>query len=39
MWGENGFGVIDGTKNCGISSFVDVLKLKKTKINPDKVIS
>lgn len=27
-WGDKGFGVIDGKRNCGITHFVDVLDVK-----------
>lgn len=28
-WGENGFGIIDSSRNCGLTSFVDVLQTKQ----------
>lgn len=29
LWGDNGFGVIDSKRNCGITHFVDVLDTKE----------
>lgn len=37
-WGERGYGIINRTKNCGITQFVDVLSISRVKIdvkNPD----
>lgn len=31
-WGDRGYAVISGKKNCGINKFVDVMKVGKTLI-------
>lgn len=37
-WGQYGLGVIDGTRNCGITNFIDVLDVKTVTKNGDKEV-